>query len=229
MLTVEPENFTEIDKICKDMSALPDYFDFRQAVDSYERGMINASHINEISSEKFLSVYCETNIVQQAARDGFEEKIVNNSEMICHRNRMRRQLQIEFWGLYSNDREPFANVMPECTDTTTNWYVHLASSYENGYWNGYRVVKKLKRPHVATYHYMGFKNLSSDSIKRAYVYGWYSACYDFFKANPELYYNNKVLEGMDPVFFYWYWISSFKRVEDDFLIWSVKKKKFVDR
>lgn len=208
------------------MPPLPDYFGFKQAVDAYENGLAEASSLVTVQ-DRSLSVYGETNLIAQAARDGFEERIVNSPEIILRRNRIRRQRQIEFWGLYASDEIRMDDGILNCTSSATNCYLYLLASYAKGYRNGYRVISKLRKPHVQTYHYTGFKNLSSDVVKRAYVYGWYSACYDFFNDNPDLYHQDRILLGMDPVSFYGYWISSFKKSEDEFLVLNASKREFV--
>ena len=210
-----------------DAYSIPDYFDYKRAVEAYEEGRLKASQVSMPHVSTALMVFEETNLVAQAYRDGYEEGLLRNPDMLLVRNRIRMQRQREFWGLYRDEETLCDDFVRETALIQTNCYVHLLSSYSMGYRNGWRVVTKLKRSPIATYLYLLRPNLSSVMLKRAYVYGWYSACYDFFKANPDLYYASDVLTGMDPRNFYSVWISAFKRLEGEFMLWNCKKKECV--
>ena len=215
-------------EMCEDMPPVPDYFDFGRAVMAYENGRIAASRLTPLPFSDSLSVFAETNLVDQAFRDGFDEQRVRNPAAILERNRIRKQRQLEFFGLFQNDGDTETDGIHKDTHITTNCYVQLMSSYVKGYQNGYRVVMKLGRPHVPTFYYTGFTaNLGADAMKRAYVYGWYSAYYDYFCDNSNLYYAQKVQIGRPPDSFYAHCISEFKWAEDEFLIECAKKKDVV--
>ena len=200
------------------MPPIPDYFDFGRAVEAYEEGRLKASRITVPTATMTLSVYGETNLAAQAFRDGFEEWFVKDFETIRGRNIKRKQLQNVFFGLYLNDTNAQDNLMVEEAGMTTNCYVHLLHSYVKGYQNGYRVVTRLgKSPIVRDGHVLATANLGSNMLKRAYVYGWYSACYDFFRADPKLLYIDNIPQEGDPRSFYKFWLSFFMELEGRFL------------
>ena len=209
------------------MPPIPDYFDFGRAVEAYEEGRLKASRITVPTTTITLSVYGETNLVDQAFRDGFEEWLVRDFEAIWGRNIKRKQLQNDFFGLYLCDLNAQDDMMVEETGITTNCYVHLLHSYVKGYQNGYRVVTRLgKSPIVRGGHGLATANLGSNMLKRAYVYGWYSACYDFFRADPKLLYIDNMPPEGDPRSFYGFWLSFFVELEERFFCEKADRKEF---
>ena len=210
------------------MPPILDYFDFGRAVEAYEEGHLKASRITVPTATMTLLVYGETNLVAQAFRDGFEEWFVKDFETIRGRNIKRKQLQNDFFGLYLSDVNVQDNLTVEEAGMTTNCYVHLLHSYVKGYQNGYRVVTRLgKSPIVRGGHGLVTANLGSNMLKRAYVYGWYSACYDFFRADPKLLYIDNMPQEGDPRSFYKFWLSFFMELEGRFLHENAAKKEMV--
>ena len=210
------------------MPPIPDYFDFGRAVEAYEEGRLKASRITVPTATMTLSVYGETNLAAQAFRDGFEEWFVKDFETIRGRNIKRKQLQNHFFGLYLDDVNAQDNLTVEEAGMTTNCYVHLLHSYVKGYQNGYRVVTRLgKSPIVRGGRGLATANLGSNMLKRAYVYGWYSACYDFFRADPKLLYIDNMPQEGDPRSFYKFWLSFFMELEGRFLHENAAKKEMV--
>ena len=57
------------------MPSVPDYFGFGRAAESYDKGRLKALQVAKPSASVILSVYSETNLVDQAARDGFDEQM----------------------------------------------------------------------------------------------------------------------------------------------------------
>ena len=222
VLSTTTTNTVESGENCGKESSLPDYFGFRRAVKMYEAGRMLASCDPLARVPVVLSVYSETNLVDQAVRDGYEEQLARNLDKILARNQMRKQRQLEFWGVYDMDQQDDTEV--EESNITTNCYVHLMSSYAKGYRNGYRVVAKLRDSPIATTYCLASVNLCADMLKRAYVYGWYSACYDYFCSNPKMYRPGEVHSGRDPRDYYEYWISLYKTREREFLDWNAKKQ-----
>ena len=211
------------------MPPIPDYFDFGKAVEAYEEGRLKASRITVPTATMTLSVYGETNLVAQALRDGFEGWFVKDLETIRGRNIKRKQLQNHFFGLYLDDVNAQDNLTVEEAGMTTNCYVHLLHSYVKGYQNGYRVVTHLgKSPIVRGGRGLATANLGSNMLKRAYVYGWYSACYDFFRADPKLLYIDNMPQEGDPRSFYKFWLSFFMELEGRFLRENAAKKETVN-
>ncbi len=207
------------------MPPIPDYFDFGRAVEAYEEGRLKASRITLPTVNKTLSVYEETNLVAQAFRDGFEEWLVKDFETIRVRNIKRKQLQNDFFGLYLCDVNAQDNMTVEEDGITTNCYVHLLHSYVEGYKNGYRVVTRLgKSPIVRGGRGLVTANLGSNMLKRAYVYGWYSACYDYFRADSKLLYLDNMPQEGDPRSFYKSWLSFFMELEGRYLHEKAPKK-----
>ena len=212
------------------MPPIPDYFDFGKAVEAYEEGRLKASRITVPTATMTLSVYGETNLVAQALRDGFEEWFVKDFETIRGRNIKRKQLQNVFFGLYLSDVNAQDNLTVEEAGMTTNCYVHLLHSYVKGYQNGYRVVTRLgKSPIVRGGRGLATANLGSNMLKRAYVYGWYSACYDFFRADPKLLYIDNMPQEGDPRSFYKFWLSFFMELEGRFLHEKAAKKEMAGK
>lgn len=205
----------------------PDYFDFRRAAEAYEIGRNRGMFLANYPINCSLSVYSEADLVAQAFRDGFEEQMVREEEAVKTRNEIRKACQRHFWGVFSSELGQNKDTNTDGGLITTNCYVHLLSSYVRGYRNGYRVVAKLKKSPIATCSSIGGVNLSSDPLKRAYVYGWYFACYDFFKTYPDVYYANSIQYCMDPRIYYWNKISHFRRVEERFLSWIAENKNVV--
>ena len=227
--TLESTNTIESIRDSGKMPPIPDYFDFGRAVEAYEEGRLRASHITEPTATMTLSVYGETNLVDQAFRDGFEERLVKDFETIRVRNVKRKQMQNDFFGLYLCDLNAQDDMMVQEAGITTNCYVHLLHSYVKGYQNGYRVVARLgKSPIVRGGHGLATANLGSNMLKRAYVYGWYSACYDFFHADPKLLYIDNIPQEGDPRSFYGFWLSFFVELEGRFLYENATKKERVD-
>ena len=155
--------------------------------------------------------------MDQAARDGFEEQMARSSDTVLKRNRVRKQRQCEFWGVYRNDGEWHDDLASEESNMTTNCYAHLLSSYIKGYRNGYRVVAKIRKSPIATRHGLAHADLGANVLRRAYVYGWYSACYDYFRADSRLLYLDNIPPEGDPRPFYASWLSFFMELEGRFL------------
>ena len=226
--TLESTNTIESIRDSGKMPPIPDYFDFGRAVEAYEEGRLKASRITVPTATMTLSVYGENNLAAQAFRDGFEEWFVKDFETIRGRNIKRKQLQNVFFGLYLSDVNAQDNLTVEEAGMTTNCYVHLLHSYVKGYQNGYRVVTRLgKSPIVRDGHGLATANLGSNMLKRAYVYGWYSACYDFFRADPKLLYIDNIPQEGDPRSFYKFWLSFFMELEGRFLRENAAKKEMV--
>ena len=102
-------------------------------------------------------------------------------------------------------------------------------SYVRGYQNGYRVVTRLgKSPIVRVGHGLATANLGSNMLKRAYAYGWYSACYDYFRADSRLLYLDNIPPDGDPRPFYASWLSFFLELEGRFLHENASKKEMVE-
>lgn len=162
-----------------------------------------------------LSVYSATNLVEQAAQDGFEEQNAKDPALILERNRKRRQRQCLHWGVYLNEYDSSDDLAIEEANITTNCYVHLLSSYVNGYLNGYRVVAKAGKSPFALQRGLAHADLSANVLKRAYVYGWYSACYDYFRR--DIY-----LDNIEASRYYAFWLSFFIELENGFLYENAK-------
>ena len=210
------------------IQSIPDYFDFWEAAKAYDNGRLMASHSVKIQATGLLSVYGETNLVAQAFRDGLEEQNMKNPAAIQVRNRIRRQRQMEFWGVYRNNGETYDDLtLGEEANMTTNCYVHLLSSYVKGYQNGHKVVAKLGKSPIVKHRGLAFVNLGAEMLKRAYVYGWYAACYDYFCADPKLLYFENVPPEGDPRSFYAFWLSFYREVEGRFLHKCAAKKEMV--
>ena len=228
VLSLESTNAFESIRDSGKMPPILDYFDFGRAVEAYEEGRLKASRIAEPTATMTLSVYGETNLVAQAFRDGFEEWLVKDFETIRVRNVKRKKMQNEFFGLYLCDLNAQDDMTVEESSITTNCYVHLLHSYVKGYLNGYQVVTRLgKSPIVRGGHGLVTANLGSNMLKRAYVYGWYSACYDFFRADPKLLYIDNMPPEGDPRSFYGSWLSFFVELEERFLCKNAAKKELV--
>ena len=206
---------------------LPDYFGFGRAVESYDEGRLKALQVTKPPASVMLSVYSETNLVEQAARDGFEEQMARSSDIVLKRNRVRRQRQCEFWGIYRNDEDRHDDLEIEEANMTTNCYAHLLSSYIKGYRNGYLVVSKIRKSPIAIRHGLAHADLGANVLRRAYVYGWYSACYDFFRADPKLLYIDNMPPEGDPRSFYGFWLSFFVELEERFFCEKADGKEFV--
>jgi len=224
---VDHTSATETDELYRGMPSLPDYFGFRRAIESYDEGRLKASQVAKPLSSVILSVYSETNLVAQAARDGFEEQMARSSDTVLKRNRVRQQRQCEFWGIYRNDGDRHDELAIEEANMTTNCYAHLLSSYIKGYRNGYRVVAKIRKSPIATRHGLAHADLGANVLRRAYVYGWYSACYDYFRADSRLLYLDNIPPEGDPRRFYAFWLSFFMELEGRFLLENAAKKEMV--
>lgn len=220
-------NAIEADGLYNGTLSLPDYFDFGRAVDAYEEGRRKALNISMPSKTAALSVYCETNLVDQATRDGFEEQLVRNSDMVLKRNVIRKQRQYEFWGIYLNDGNKPDDLAIEEANMTTNYYAHLLSSYIKGYRNGCRVVAKIRKSPIATRHGLAHADLGANVLRRAYVYGWYSACHDYFSANYKSpYIRNTPQEGVQRGY-YAFWLSFYMELEGKFLKENAARKESI--
>lgn len=228
VFTVDRTSDTEADESCRGMPSVPDYFGFGRAAESYDKGRLKASQDAKTPSSVILSVYSETNLVDQAARDGFEEQMARSSDTVLKRNRVRKQRQCEFWGVYRNDGEWHDDLASEESNMTTNCYAHLLSSYIKGYRNGYRVVAKIRKSPIATRHGLAHADLGANVLRRAYVYGWYSACYDYFRADSRLLYLDNIPPEGDPRPFYASWLSFFMELEGRFLRENAANKEMVN-
>jgi hypothetical protein len=134
-----------------------------------------------------------------------------------------------FWGLGGAS----VKVKPEACATTdsgvaTNFYSELAASYKSGYKNGWSVVSLLKRSPIATGYYISEPCLGPDAMKRAYVYGWYSACYDYFVLHGDedcVDQSGCVVQAIpSPVFFYRGEIENFKARELRFMLFCARQR-----
>lgn len=219
-------NETEV--LYRGIPPLPDYFGFGRAVESYDEGRLKALQVTKPPASVMLSVYSETNLVEQAARDGFEEQMARSSDIVLKRNRVRRQRQCEFWGIYRNDEDRHDDLEIEEANMTTNCYAHLLSSYIKGYRNGYLVVSKIRKSPIAIRHGLAHADLGANVLRRAYVYGWYSACYDYFRADSRLLYLDNIPQEGDPRPFYASWLSFFMELEGRFLHENASKKEMVE-
>lgn len=218
----------ETEELYRGMPSPPDYFGFGWAVESYDEGRLKALQVAKPSISVTLSVYCETNLMDQAARDGFEEQMARSADTVLKRNKVRKQRQCEFWGIYRNDGDLHDDLAIEEASMTTNCYAHLLSSYIKGYRNGYRVVAKIRKSPIATRHGLAHADLGANVLRRAYVYGWYSACYDYFRADSRLLYLDNIPPEGDPRRFYAFWLSFFMELEGRFLRENAANKEMVN-
>lgn len=227
VLAVNHISSTEVKGVYGGMPSVPDYFGFVRAVEAYDKGRIKALQVALPPTSVILSVYGETNLVDQAARDGFEEQMVRSANTVLKRNKIRKQRQYEFWGIYRNDTSQYDNLVIEESNMTTNCYSHLLSSYIKGYRNGYRVVAKIRKSPIALGYGLSHANLGANILRRAYVYGWYSACYDYFRADLNLFYLDNIPPEGDPRSFYGSWLAFFMELEGRFLRENTAKREIV--
>lgn len=218
---------TETEELYRGMPSLPDYFGFERAVESYDEGRLKALQVAQPPASAILLVYSETNLVEQAARDGFEEQMARRSDTVLKRNRVRRQRQCEFWGIYRNEENQHDDLDIEEANMTTNCYAHMLSSYIKGYQNGYRVVAKIRKSPIATRHGLAHADLGANILRRAYVYGWYSACHDYFSANYRSpYIGNIPQEGVQRDY-YAFLLSFYMELEEKFLNENAARKECI--
>ena len=111
---------------------------------------------------------------------------------------------------------------------TTNCYAHLLSSYIKGYRNGYRVVAKTRKSPIVTRHGLAHADLGANVLRRAYVYGWYSACHDYFRSDSRLLCLDNIPPEGDLRPFYASWLSFFLELEERFLRENAAKKEMVN-
>lgn len=191
------------------LMTIPDHFGFRQALKAYEGNFFNTcdSSIPDISC---LSGSCVTGLVRQALMDGILDRNPDSIAVVIDRDEKRRRLQSEFW----RDNYGLTNgvALPYGFPVKTNAYARLSASYEYGYRNARSVVSKLNRSPIPAGYYCAPPKLGANPERRAYVYGWYVGCYDFFDMHPELC-SGQVQTGMDPRLFYRNWIAEFSKQE----------------
>jgi hypothetical protein len=90
------------------------------------------------------------------------------------------------------------------------------------------VVAKIRKSPIATRHGLAHANLGANVLRRAYVYGWYSACYDYFRADSRLFYLDNIPSEGDPRPFYASWLSFFMELEGRFLRENAANKEMVN-
>jgi hypothetical protein len=134
---------------------------------------------------------------------------------------------MEFWGVYRSNGETLDDLTFGEADMTTNCYVHLLSSYVKGYQNGHKVVATIGKSPIVKHRGLAWANLGANVLRRAYVYGWYAACYDYFCADPKLLYFENIPPEGDPRSFYAFWLSFYREVEGRFLHKCAAKKEMV--
>lgn len=88
----------------------------------------------------------------------------------------------------------------------------VAMAYDSGYRNGNKVICKLERSPVSIGYYLSIPKLSPKKEERAYVYGWYSACYDYFVNHSD--HGHDSTSTPDPVSFYRSLLSQLKELEE---------------
>lgn len=227
VFTAYPIGVLGTDGECREIPPLPDYFDFRQAVEAYEGGRRKAIYSVMPAMPVALSVYSETNLTGMAARDGFEEGMVRSHDTVLKRNAMRRQRQREFWGVYRDGMGLHDSLTMEEESIATNCYAHLLSSYARGYRNGYQVVARIGKSPISTRHCLAHADLGANALRRAYVYGWYSACHDYFNVNQRLPHAEGVPSDGSPRSFYVFWLSFYMDLEREFLRENAARKETV--
>jgi hypothetical protein len=169
----------EVPDVCQ--GKISDYFGIIEALEAYNKGRTIIREAVSSQAVASVPVYSETNIVKQAFRDGIDDGTVKDVNVLRRRDQSRRRLQEKFWGcgVASEEDDPEA-----CATTdggvATNYYSELAASYTSGYKNGWCVVNRLKKSPISTVIGCGGPYLGPDAMRRAYVYGWYSACHDYF-------------------------------------------------
>lgn len=217
----------EVPDVCQ--GKISDYFGIIEALEAYNKGRTitreDASNRTVIS----LPAYSETNIVKQAFNDGVDDGTVKDINVLRRRDQSRRRLQEKFWGCGVASEEDDTEA---CATTdggvATNFYSELAASYKSGYKNGWSVVWRLKRSPIATGYYCSETYLGSDAMKRVYVYGWYSACYDYFVLHGDedcVDQSGCVVQAIpSPVLFYRGEIENFKARELRFLHFCARQQ-----
>ena len=217
----------EVPDVCQ--GKISDYFGIIEALEAYNKGRTIIREAVSSQAVASLPVYSETNIVKQAFRDGIDDGTVKDIDVLRCRDQSRRRLQEMFWGLGGAS----VKVKLEACATTdsgvaTNFYSELAASYKSGYKNGWSVVWRLKRSPIATGYYCSETYLGSDAMKRVYVYGWYSACYDYFVLHGDedcVDQSGCVVQAIpSPVFFYRGEIENFKARELRFLHFCARQQ-----
>lgn len=192
------------------LMTIPDHFGFRQALKAYEGNFFNTcdSSVPDISCLSGSS--CVTGLIRQALMDGILDRDPDSIAAVIDRDEKRRRLQSEFW----RDNYGLTNrvALPYGFPVKTNAYARLSASYEYGYRNASGVVSKLNRSPIPAGYYCAPPKLGANPERRAYVYGWYVGCYDFFDTHPELC-SGQLQTGMDPRLFYRNWITEFSTQE----------------
>lgn len=209
---------------------ISDYFGILDALEAYNIGRTITREAAFSRSVASLPAYSETNIVQQAFKDGIDDGAVKDVNVLRRRDQSRRRLQEKFWGcgVASEEDDPEA-----CATTdggvATNYYSELAASYTSGYKNGWCVVNRLKKSPISTVIGCGGPYLGPDAMRRAYVYGWYSACHDYFVSHgDEVHYVDQsgciVQVGLDSVDYYRMKVDRFKEREFEFLLFCARQR-----
>ena len=221
------ERMSETDRAKISIPPVPDYFNYGNACKAYDAGrkfagpepapaFATRKRIAEMWGP--LSIYPEISLQDMAFWDGHVEQIVQDVDAVMIRNRERKRRQREYWGHYATDKYEQDDFLCEGKIVTTNCYAYLWAAYACGYSNGYIVVSTKKETPIATGHYFeGKPSFGSNPFRRAYVYGWYSACFDYFISNPEPR-EDGIPHGPPADLFYAHRISFYRRYEIESLL-----------
>lgn len=100
-------------------------------------------------------------------------------------------------------------------ELTSNRFENVESAYVRGRQNAMRVLEKVGESPISCGYYTGVNPLGNDSFQRAYVYGWYYACLDYFAA--KLQHGDEDYETLRSYLFYRRTLDDFKRSESGWL------------
>lgn len=227
------EGMSEKDKAKFAIPSVPDYFNYENACKAYDAGRkfagpepAPAFATRKRIAEMFgpLSIYPEISLQDMAFWDGDMEQIVQDVDAVMIRNRERKRRQREYWGRYATDKYEQDDFLCRGKIVTTNCYAHLWAAYACGYSNGYIVVSMKKTSPIATGYYLqGKPSFGANPFRRAYVYGWFSACFDYFTSNPEPR-ENGILHGPPADLFYARRVSLYRRYEIESLLFCSDEK-----
>ena len=227
------EGMSETDRAKISIPPVPDYFNYGNACKAYDAGRkfagpepAPAFATRKRIAEMFgpLSIYPEISLQDMAFWDGDMEQIVQDVDAVMIRNRERKRRQREYWGRYATDKYEQDDFLCRGKIVTTNCYAHLWAAYACGYSNGYIVVSTKKTSPIATGYYLqGKPSFGANPFRRAYVYGWFSACFDYFTSNPEPR-ENGILHGPPADLFYARRVSLYRRYEIESLLFCSDEK-----
>ena len=227
------EVMSETDRAKVAIPPVPDYFNYGNACKAYEAGrkFAGPEPAPILGSRKKIAemwgplpIYPEISLQDMAFWDGHVEQIVQDVDAVMIRNRERKRRQREYWGRHATDKYEHDDFFCHGKLVTTNCYAYLWAAYACGYTNGYIVVSTTKKSPIATGYYFDVRpSFGANPFRRAYVYGWYSACFDYFTSNPEQR-EDGVLHGMPPDLFYAGQISRYRRYEIESLLFCSAEK-----